>query len=126
MRTTFTLDDDATALAQKSIDEVMTVLRNLLEHPGHRLVPLDFPFEAAIGVCTRGVVGHRQVTDAYLLTAAMRAGMKLLTVDSGLGTLLSSSAERSTHIELLRWFRHFASRWWPSAPAPAHPPARAG
>ena len=86
----------------KSIAEVMTVLRNLLEHPGHRLVPLDFPFEAAIGVCTGGVVGHRQVTDAYLLTAAMCAGMKLLTFDSGLGTLLSSSAERSTHIELLR------------------------
>lgn len=86
----------------KSIAEVMGVLRNMLEHPGHRLVPLDFPFEAAISVCTGGVVGHRQVTDAYLLTAAMRAGMKLLTFDSGLNRLLASSAERSAHIELLR------------------------
>ena len=49
-----------------------------------------------------GLVGHRQVTDAYLLTAAIRAGMKLLTFDSGTGTLLAGAAERSAHIEVLR------------------------
>ncbi len=54
-----------------------------------------------LGCCTGGVVGHRQVTDAYLLTAAVRNGMKLLTFDSGLGTLMASSAERSAHIEVL-------------------------
>jgi uncharacterized protein len=85
----------------KSIDEVTSVLHKMLEHPGHRLVPMDFPFEAASKVCTGGVVGHRQVTDAYLL-AAIRTGMKLLTFDSGLRTLLASSAERRAHIELLR------------------------
>jgi len=48
------------------------------------------------------VVGHRQVTDAYLLTAAMRGGMKLLTFDRGVGALLASDAERAAHIEVLR------------------------
>ena len=50
----------------------------------------------------RRVVGHLRVTDAYLLTAALRAGMKLLTFDSSLDTPLASGAERSAHIELLR------------------------
>lgn len=85
----------------KSIAEVMDVLGHMLAHPGHRLVPLDFPFEAAIRGCTGGVVGHRQITDAYLLTAAMRAGMKLLTFDRGLITLLATPAERHAHIEVL-------------------------
>ncbi len=86
----------------KSIVEVMDVLRNMLAHPKHRLVPLNFPFEAAIGACTGGVVGHRQVTDAYLLTAAIRAKMKLLSFDHGIGALLATDAERSAHITLLR------------------------
>jgi predicted nucleic acid-binding protein len=47
------------------------------------------------------VVGHRQVTDAYLLTAAVRSGMKLLTFDSGLESLLASPAERRAHVEVL-------------------------
>jgi hypothetical protein len=47
------------------------------------------------------VVGHRQVTDAYLLTAAIREGMKLLTLDRGLSSLLATDAERSLHVECL-------------------------
>ena len=81
---------------------VAEVLRRLLSHPAHRLVPMDFAFDEALRVCTGGLVGHRQVTDAYLLTAAIRAGMKLLTFDSGTGTLLAGAAERSAHIEMLR------------------------
>lgn len=36
-----------------------------------------------------------------LLTAAMRAGMKLLTFDRGLLTLLATPAEHHAHIEVL-------------------------
>jgi uncharacterized protein len=86
----------------RDITEVSEVLRRLVAHTAHRLLPLDFPFDEALRLCTGGVVGHRQITDAYLLTAAVRAGMKLLTFDSGLSTLLASDAERSAHIELLR------------------------
>lgn len=77
------------------------VLRGIVSHPAHRLVPLDFAFDEALRVCTGGIVGHRQVTDAYLLAAAVRAGMKLATFDSGIGTLLATGAERSAHIEVL-------------------------
>jgi len=86
----------------KSIAEATSVLRSILAHPAHRLVSVDFSFDDVLRACTGGVVGHRQVTDAYLLTAAMRANMKLLTFDNGLSTLLASSAERSAHIELLQ------------------------
>ena len=85
----------------KSIAEVTDVLRHILAHSGHRLVPLDFAFDDTLRVCTGGIVGHRQVTDAYLLTAAMRAGMKLLTFDSGVRNLLASDGERASHIEVL-------------------------
>jgi uncharacterized protein len=85
-----------------TVAELVQGLERNLAHPAHRLLPLDFGFAEVLARCSGGVVGHRQVTDAYLLTAAMRAGMKLLTFDSGLGSLLASDAERAAHIELLR------------------------
>jgi uncharacterized protein len=86
----------------KSIDESARVLREMLARPAHSFVAVDFGFDDVLDHCTGGVVGHRQVTDAYLLTAAMRAKMKLLTFDAGIGALLASSAERSAHITVLR------------------------
>ena len=92
------------ALAQhgRTLAELADLLSINTARPSHRLLPLDFGFTDVMACCTGGVVGHRQITDAYLLTAAIRAGMKLLTFDSGLGTLLATSAERSAHIEVLR------------------------
>lgn len=81
-----------------AVGEVAEVLRRNLAHPAHRLVPLDFGFDEALHFCTGGIVGHRQVTDALLLSAAIRADMKLLTFDRGIGQLLSSDAERKAHV----------------------------
>jgi toxin-antitoxin system PIN domain toxin len=86
----------------RTMAELAEALKQNLMHPGHELLPLDFDFAEVLARCSGGVVGHRQVTDAYLLAAAMRAGMKLLTFDSGVGSLLASDAERAAHIELLR------------------------
>ena len=72
-----------------------------MAHPGHRFVSLDFDFTDVLACCTGGVVGHRQVTDAYMLTAAIRSGMKLLTLDRGLVSLLASGTERDSHIQVL-------------------------
>jgi toxin-antitoxin system PIN domain toxin len=91
------------ALAQhgRTLSELAEVLAQSSASSSHRLLPLDFSFADVVACCTGGLVGHRQITDAYLLTAAMRAGMKLLTFDSGIGALLGSSAERNAHITLL-------------------------
>jgi hypothetical protein len=92
------LSQPALRQAASSVAELAEALGHNLAHPAHRLVPLDFGFADVLACCTGGVIGHRQVTDAYLLTAAVRAGMKLLTFDTGVGMLLASDAERQAHV----------------------------
>ena len=53
------------------------------------------------GLCTGGLMGHRQVTDAYLLALAIKNNCKLVTFDSGLEQLLATAPERRAHIELV-------------------------
>ena len=96
------LSQPALGEGASTVAELAQALERNLAHPAHRLLALDFDFADVLACCTGGVVGHRQVTDAYLLTAAVRGGMKLITFDSGLGTLLATSAERSAHILVLR------------------------
>ncbi len=76
------------------------VLRNTA-HPKHRLLTLDFGFEQVMGCCTGGLLGHRQITDAYLLTLAVRHQAKLVTFDSGIGQLLATEPERQRHLQWL-------------------------
>lgn len=96
------LSQPALGRASSTVADLAEALKHNLAHPAHRLLALDFDFAEVQARCSGGVVGHRQVTDAYLLSAAMRAGMKLLTFDSGVGTLLASDAERAANIEVLR------------------------
>jgi toxin-antitoxin system PIN domain toxin len=91
----------ALAQSNRTVADLAEALGQNLAHPAHRLLPLDFGFAEVLARCSGGVVGHRQVTDAYLLTAALRAGMKLLTFDSGVAALLATDAERAAHIEVL-------------------------
>lgn len=83
------------------VGEVAELLLRNVAHAKHRLLAPDFGFEQVLGHCSGGVVGHRQTTDAYLLTAAIRNDMKLLTFDTGLPALLRTAAERQHHITLL-------------------------
>lgn len=83
------------------LGEVVELLLRNTAHPRHVLLPQDFGIQEVMGQCTGGVVGHRQVTDAYLLTTAIRAGMKLLTFDAGVAQLLATDAERQRHLSLL-------------------------
>ena len=96
------MNQPALAKPVRTVTELANVLKQNLAHPAHRLLALDFDFTEVLMRCSGGVVGHRQVTDAYLLTAAMRTGMKLLTFDSGAAALLATDAERAAHIEVLR------------------------
>lgn len=95
------LNQPALGEGQRTVAELGETLAQSVASPAHRLLPLDFGFNEVLACCTGGVVGHRQVTDAYLLTAAIRAGMKLLTFDHGIGALLASDAERRAHITVL-------------------------
>lgn len=84
-----------------AVGEVGELLLRNTAHPGHRLVDLDFGFAEVWATCTGGILGHRQITDAWLLTAAIRSGMKLLTFDAGIGHLLATTPERGKHLSVL-------------------------
>jgi toxin-antitoxin system PIN domain toxin len=81
-----------------SIGEIAEVLLRNTAHPKHRFLAPDFGIEQVLGSCTGGLRGHRQVTDAWLLTLAMRHGARLLTFDGGIAQLLATAAERQRHI----------------------------
>lgn len=84
-----------------AISEAAELLLRNTAHVKHKFAPLDFGFAEVIQCCTGGIVGHRQVTDAWLLTAAIRQKMKLVTFDSGISQLLASPNERSKHLMVL-------------------------
>ena len=61
-----------------------TALRSVASSPRHRFWPDDLGYQ---DVRLDGVVGHRQVTDAYLAALARAHGGRLLTFDRGLAAL---------------------------------------
>lgn len=72
--------------AQSAVD----LLSALIDHPRHEFWPDDQSFEA---VPMRGVVGHRQVTDAYLAHLTRIRGSRLATFDQGLAKLHDDIAD---------------------------------
>ena len=89
-----------------AVAEATELLLRNTAHPKHTLVPLDFGFADVIATCTGGILGHRQITDAWLLTAAARHGMRLVTFDKGISQLLASPREREARLSLLGPLRH--------------------
>jgi len=84
------------ALAMGEVAELL--LRNTA-HPKHRYIDTAPDLAAVLATCSGGLMGHRQVTDAWLLATAVQNGMKLLSFDRGLPMLLATDAERQRHIE---------------------------
>jgi len=65
------------------------VLSALVAHPRHRFWPDTIGYAA---VDLAGVIGHRQVTDAYLAALARYHTGRLVTFDGGLAALHSDVA----------------------------------
>jgi uncharacterized protein len=84
-----------------SFQDAALLLTNNTAHPAHRLLALDFGFDSVAQLCTGGIWGHRQITDAWLLSTAITHGCKLLTFDQGIGALLATQQERERSIALL-------------------------
>ena len=66
------------------IQAALAVLGALTSHARHRFWPDDIGYGA---VLTRGLQGHRQVTDAYLAALARHHHGRLVTFDRGLAAL---------------------------------------
>jgi len=76
--------------AVPGIEDAIGVLRSLAGHPRHRFWPdaLDY-----LRVDMKGVMGHRQVTDAYLVALAKKNDGRLATFDQGMAALHPETVE---------------------------------
>jgi toxin-antitoxin system PIN domain toxin len=70
------------------VDAARNVLRALRASEGHEFLTDDV---SITDDDVPQVVGHRQITDAHLLTLARRRGLRLLTFDAGLAKHAQSS-----------------------------------
>jgi hypothetical protein len=70
--------DEATAESAKLLLKAISAL------PRHEFWPDDVSY---LDMPAKGIVGHRQVTDAYLATLARRNGGILATMDEGLAAV---------------------------------------
>jgi uncharacterized protein len=84
-----------------SMDDAATLLTRNTTAPDHHYLPIDFQLVDVLTHCTGGLVGHRQVTDAWLLTLASKRGARLASFDHRLATLLAASRERDRDLVLL-------------------------
>ena len=74
-------------------EDALAVLRGFVEHPRHVFWQdtLDY-----LQVDMKGVLGHKQVTDAYLAALTRSNGGRLATFDKGLAALHPDAAELLT------------------------------
>jgi toxin-antitoxin system PIN domain toxin len=84
---------------QIAMSEATALLKQLMQHPGYRYVPIDADWHTLCGPFFKRLYGTKQVTDAYLLGLAVRAGLTLVTLDKGIVHLAGN--EYSKHVLLL-------------------------
>lgn len=80
--------------------EAMELLRQIVAQDHHKFWPDDV---SVLDEHVRGkfLIGHRQVTDAYLLALVLRHGGRLVTLDKGLLSLASSMRCDANVIEVV-------------------------
>jgi uncharacterized protein len=75
------------------VEAARAVMGSLREVPGHRFLVDDVSITDAD---VPALTGHRQVTDAHLLTLVRRHGARLLTFDAGLARLGGDDVQHLT------------------------------
>lgn len=81
--------------------EALALLVKIVAVPGHQFWPDDISPTEAAAFTSLALVGHRQVTDAYLLALAQHHKAKLATFDIGVTELIKAHKERSRHVALI-------------------------
>jgi toxin-antitoxin system PIN domain toxin len=66
------------------MEEALRMLAALYEVPGHQFWPIDFGLKEAAELFEQRLLGHQQLTDAYLLALAVRHQGKFVTLDQGI------------------------------------------
>ena len=81
--------------------EAMQVLRANTAAKDHSFWPDELPFADAVAFAGARLVGHQQVTDAYLLGLALRRGGLLATLDERIAALTEPGSAERKAVEIL-------------------------
>lgn len=78
-----------------SLQQAVELLSVNLNHSSHVFWPDDLTFVEAVRPMERLLVGHKQVTDAYLLGLAIRRKARLVTLDRSISALLTEEKQNT-------------------------------
>jgi uncharacterized protein len=81
--------------------DAVEVLSGSLQHPAHHFWTEDIGVTEALAHFGRRLLGHQQVTDAYLLGLAIQKKGRLATLDASLSSLLSEQSAARNRLVLL-------------------------
>jgi len=83
-----------------TMEQAVSLLDRNLKHPAHRLWTDDISFIEAVSPFQKRLVGHQQVTDAYLLGLVIHRKGRLVTMDRTVSSLLPAN-ERSNFVAII-------------------------
>jgi toxin-antitoxin system PIN domain toxin len=81
--------------------DALDVLQASLQHRAHRFWTEDIAMPEAVSEFGPRLIGHRQVTDAYLFGLAIQKKGRLVTLDRSLGSLLPDQGAAKDRLVLL-------------------------
>ena len=81
--------------------DALEVLNGSLRHPAHHFWAEDIGVTEVLAHFGRRLLGHQQVTDAYLLGLAIRKKGRLATLDASLSSLLPEQSAARNRLVLL-------------------------
>lgn len=81
--------------------EALIRLTANLSHPKHQFWADDLTLGDAVRQFADRLVGHQQITDAYLLGLAIRKKGKLATLDGGVLHLLPEGSSQRSRVEVI-------------------------
>ena len=90
-----------TAGGPAAMAKLFEVIRLMCDSPYHEFWQVDFPVAELLPEVRARLQGHSQITDAVLLTLAIRRGGRLVTFDKRLRNLLPPDSPLQSAIEVI-------------------------
>ena len=81
--------------------DALEVLNGSLKHPSHRFWTEDIGVAEAMAPFGQRLLGHQQITDAYLLGLAIHKKGRLATLDASVSSLLPEQTTARSRVAVL-------------------------
>jgi uncharacterized protein len=82
----------------RSIDGAMTILADLATRPGYRYWSVTEEWSVLTAPFRDRIVGHQQITDAFLLGLAIKEDGVLVTMDKAVRSMAGVGLSRHVHV----------------------------